>query len=816
MDFGEGTEESEAAADHHVAVGCGHEGAEGGAREPPATGAGGSDNRGQAGANDGAVDVERAVAFRGEDLFVGEGAFGKAPCEGFDLGIGDFAAVVLEEAGDGTPAEVEAQEVHVSEVEDERLAGRGQAFVVEGAERGGRTGIHEGDGGFGGGGDECAGAGEVGREVGGGGSKREQVVPAADDASEVFEAEEAIRDAGRRFAVVEAAEGDTVEGEGEFEGGQGGADGVEVEVAEGDAGAVEAPGFVIADEGDAELADSVEVVVEGASGAGGGEGREAGAEVVCEGPGAGPAAGDGAVEHERLAGSRGATDAGGGDGGWRGQDELGGVLDRAVGVEEEDVLGAGADVDGKDAHDPSVARPGTWTWDNALSLAMIEARARLAAVLGGLRRRDTGAAHAGDVGEDPAGATEPEPEGAAARRRLTWRRAAGAAVLLLVLVAGAAYLEKDRLAPEVADGLRATIGDERTARVESWFFAVEDRVAKVRYRLLGGETNPFETEPVRVAYVAREPARTVVVWTGKRGTDTGISPDAFLPAPMTFPATRQLRSDPEPGEGTWTTAGLPRTSPTDPLMAKTFFRPDPSRPYALVGVLLVDARRVRLHLVAGTVDPGGSRGVKGPGTIPPEDVARLVAAWNGGFKGDHGNFGMVAHGLEFQRLRNGLATVCTKKDGTFVMGEYGRDLVWDPATMEACRQNAVLLVDRGEVSKRTAEGNDTWGYVQVNSAEFITWRSAIGVTKDGNLLVAAGNSLSAETLARALWAAGAEYAMQLDINSPYVLTALFFPQPDGSVKPERFLPAMPDSPGRFLKTQERDFMYLVVDESRYR
>jgi hypothetical protein len=136
--------------------------------------------------------------------------------------------------------------------------------------------------------------------------------------------------------------------------------------------------------------------------------------------------------------------------------------------------------------------------------------------------------------------------------------------------------------------------------------------------------------------------------------------------------------------------------------------------------------------------------------------------------------------------------------------------------MEACRQNAVLLVDRGEVSKRTAEGNDTWGYVQVNSSEFITWRSAIGVTKDGNLLVAAGNSLSAETLAKALWAAGAEYAMQLDINSPYVLTSLFFPQPDGSVKPERFMEAMPDAPGRFLRTQERDFMYLVVDESRYR
>ncbi|WP_322796440.1 phosphodiester glycosidase family protein [Tepidiforma sp.] len=417
-------------------------------------------------------------------------------------------------------------------------------------------------------------------------------------------------------------------------------------------------------------------------------------------------------------------------------------------------------------------------------------------------------------GQAPAEDDEPGPD--ATRRVVTWRRAVLAVLGMLLLAGAAAYLQKDRIAPEVADTLRATIGDERTARVESWFFRLEDRVQKVRYRVLGAEMDPFEVRPVRVEFVAREPAREVVVWAGARRSDAPVNPDAFLPQPMQFPQTRQLRDNPEPGEGTWTTAGLPRTSPDDPLLAKTFFRPDSSRPYALVGVLLVDARRVRLHLVAGTVDPGGSRGVKGPGSIPAEDVPKLLAAWNGGFKGDHGNFGMVAHGKEFQRLRNGLATVCTKKDGTFVMGEYGRDFTWDEATMEACRQNAVLLVDGGEISKRTNEGNDTWGYVQVNSSEFITWRSAIGVTKDGNLLVAAGNSLSAATLAKALWAAGAETAMQLDINSPYVLTSLFFPQPDGGVRPEKFMETMPDGPGRFLRVQERDFMYVTLDESRYR
>ncbi|HEY6509937.1 MAG TPA: hypothetical protein VIY56_18065, partial [Vicinamibacterales bacterium] len=137
-------------------------------------------------------------------------------------------------------------------------------------------------------------------------------------------------------------------------------------------------------------------------------------------------------------------------------------------------------------------------------------------------------------------------------------------------------------------------------------------------------------------------------------------------------------------------------------------------------------------------------------------------------------------------------------------------------SFEACRQNVILLVDQGEVSKRTTEGNDTWGYVNVNSAEFITWRSALGVTKDGDLLIASGNSLSADTLARALHAAGAYYAMQLDINAPYIITSLFYQQPDGAVKAEKFMESMAPSAANFLSTRERDFFYLVLDDSRYK
>jgi hypothetical protein len=91
----------------------------------------------------------------------------------------------------------------------------------------------------------------------------------------------------------------------------------------------------------------------------------------------------------------------------------------------------------------------------------------------------------------------------------------------------------------------------------------------------------------------------------------------------------------------------------------------------------------------------------------------------------------------------------------------------------------------------------------------------VGLTKDGNLMIAAGNSLSAETLARALHAAGAHMAMQLDINAPYISTGLFYPQPDGTLKAEKLMDSMAGSATGFLGTRERDFFYVVLDESRY-
>ena len=199
-----------------------------------------------------------------------------------------------------------------------------------------------------------AGAGEVVGEGVRGEGEGAGVGAGVEDAFEVGEAEEAVGDVRWGGAVVEDADGESVDGGVDAEGAECGPDGVEVEVAQGDGVGVESGKFVVGDEGEAIGLDAVKVVIECAGGVGGGVGGEASVEVVGESPVAGAAAGGDAVEGDGASRLGGGTDVLGGDGGGGGHDELGGVFDRLVGVKEQDVLCAGADVDGEDVHAGSV------------------------------------------------------------------------------------------------------------------------------------------------------------------------------------------------------------------------------------------------------------------------------------------------------------------------------------------------------------------------------------------------------------------------------------------------------------------------------
>lgn len=415
--------------------------------------------------------------------------------------------------------------------------------------------------------------------------------------------------------------------------------------------------------------------------------------------------------------------------------------------------------------------------------------------------------------------------GRPARRLRPRRRVVLGGVLVLFLALGASGYWASAHPDRAASLLRRVVGDERTAQIESVALNLKDRKDRLVYRFFGGRENPFgetalpvSVAPPRVLPEAEElPAPVVVRSLEKyhRGPEAEALPDPPKPAPMKLPETRLIQASPAAGEGVWVVDGLPRSSVADVLMAKTYIRPDTKRPYASVGMLLIDKRRVRLHVVGGTTDPGA-----GPGRIPDADRPNLLLALNGGFQKAHGRWGMYMDGVLHKPLREGYASLVVRRDGTVEIGQWGKgNLVALTDDMVAVRQNAVLLVEDGEITpaaKNQGTNNDVWGYVTVNSAEFITWRTAIGLTKDGNLIIAAGNSLSAGSLATAMQAAGAYVAMQLDINTPHVNVALINQQADGSNTAAFLMDTMPGNPTRYLGKSERDFVYLTLDETNYR
>ena len=261
---------------------------------------------------------------------------------------------------------------------------------------------------------------------------------------------------------------------------------------------------------------------------------------------------------------------------------------------------------------------------------------------------------------------------------------------------------------------------------------------------------------------------------------------------MPLPAIRPLIQPALAGEGVWTTDGLPglRHS-TFPLAAKTFLRPDPARPYALVTLLQIDLRFARLHIVPGIQEPGGPIGMPGSGLIPTQDAAgqRLLAVFNGGFKYADGHYGLMSNGTVYVPPVQGAATIAVLRDGTVIMGPWGRDpqLTTANHALIAWRQNADLLINHGRISAQTQDGS-AWGLSILNST--YTWRSGIGLTRNGTLLYAGGSWLSAATLARALQAAGAVTAMQLDINPFWVRAFTYTRDAAGQLAATRLNPGM--------------------------
>ncbi len=407
-------------------------------------------------------------------------------------------------------------------------------------------------------------------------------------------------------------------------------------------------------------------------------------------------------------------------------------------------------------------------------------------------------------------------------RRRTWTRIVVVLGLFVMILLGglvAIPVLSPATGAALADDLRSIFGPEFVAQLESVSFRIQDTVNRARYQASGGQPQlNWAQGAVTTTLQINRPAKAastqaVVVASARPGAIA--RPQSTAVAPIQTDVT--AITAPSPAHLAWQPYGAEVNG--QPIMARSFVKPDPDRPYAQAALVRIDLSQVQLHLVPGTVEPVAAKpiaGFKRPGIIPTADQSPdvLLAAFNGGFKAIHGHYGMMVDGTTLLPARDDLATIALHSDGTIQIGQWGRDLtaadnlVW-------YRQNCPLLVDAGQINSHVDDENHVeWGYTVKNLDT--TWRSGVGISQDGRFLIyAAGNSLTVRSLAQALQQAGAYYAMQTDINGFYTRFVIYRPADNPkvtghSLTADKLLNEMSGDPALFLHPYDRDFFYVTL------
>jgi len=402
-------------------------------------------------------------------------------------------------------------------------------------------------------------------------------------------------------------------------------------------------------------------------------------------------------------------------------------------------------------------------------------------------------------------------------RAFRWTGFAGGLCIALLLLSFLALNTWPVLGAQGADLLRNLIGDKAVAGMEMKFNQIQDDFHKFEYQLgLKKPAAPWKILPLPTSSTL---GIEIVTTSPEIQTPTAFQPTpipahlntpepTFTPIPTPWQPVRLTPLAAAEGEGIWSAYIQDTEGYT--VAYRTFLQPDPTRPYTMVAIVAIDLTRTRLHFVLGSIEPAGDNTQPRTGAITgPDRVANvLLAAFNGGFKARHGQFGAMADGIIALPPREGLGTLIIYENGKVSLGEWTPDMTIEP-DMLAIRQNGPLVIHQNKINPRIYNNSpQDWGYT-INDVS-PTMRSGIGLSVDDKtLFYFCGPSLSMEMLAKSMLAAGAWNAIQLDINNYWTLFVKMTPSGSDLIVEPLIPRLMVENLRRYLWNFSRDYFYIT-------
>ena len=343
--------------------------------------------------------------------------------------------------------------------------------------------------------------------------------------------------------------------------------------------------------------------------------------------------------------------------------------------------------------------------------------------------------------------------------------------------------------PLLSDTLRAVVGPAAVARLQDFAYGIEDQVN------LATRSDEAPAARWEVPEAVQAPEITLV-------------PHQFRPADV-GPVDKDHAAQ---GDGAWVAARQDDQA-GPPLIYKTLLHPDSRRPWAEVFVTAIDLERTELHLVSGTAEPQATtvaarQWARSQGEIPEADRSRVVAAFNGGFKAQHGHYGMQIGTTQLLPPRPIGCTVIRESSGTLAIGTWTNVEV-KTANADWWRQTPPCMVEDGELNKQLRDDATTWGATLKGTT--VIRRSAIGLSADGNtLFVAVSNHTTAPAIATAMQHVGAQHVAQLDVNWSHTRFVVFDDVPEGPRTARGLFEGFVAEPGMYTEQPySRDFFYVT-------